>query len=160
MVDSSEFAEVHHHTHVCASDCVCLPPIDRIGTEYACRPAPEIKPDFVPVIGARYLTHHFMHPECVRPTQRFIYSQLPKRVSGELLASNDQFQLGWGVCFQEGWHWTSIYFIVVTLFVSGSLAFGIAWSVTKGDIQGGFAISSVWVSLGSILIGYIAVRSL
>ncbi|KAK3322666.1 hypothetical protein B0H66DRAFT_639058 [Apodospora peruviana] len=153
MVDSSEFADVHRHTHVCSSECVCLPPIDRIGTEYDCSPAPQTKPKYVPAIGTRYLTHLFFHPDCVRKTQRFIYNQLPKRACGQLAGSDDQVKFGWGVYFEEGWHWKSIYFIMVVLLASGSSVFGITWSVTKGDIQGGFAISSAWMTLGSVVDG-------
>ncbi|KAM7218610.1 hypothetical protein V8F06_005929, partial [Rhypophila decipiens] len=160
MVDASSFAEVHQHTQFCdTTDCVCLPPVEKIGTEYACRPAPQTKPQYLPAIGPRYLTHHFNHPECVRPTQRFIYNQLPKRACGQLSASNDQIEFGWGVYFEEGWHWKSIYLVIVLLLASGSLVFGVTWSLTKGDVQGGFAISSVWMTIGSLLLGYIAVRS-
>lgn len=53
----------------------------------------------------------------------------------------------------------AIYLIIVLLLVSGSLVFGVTWSVTKGDVQGGFAISSLWMTIGSLLLGYIAVRS-
>lgn len=73
--------------------------------------------------------------------------------------SYDQFEFGWGVYFEEGWHWKSIYFVVVVLLASGSCVFGITWSITRGDIQGGFAVSSVWVTLGGLLLGYAAVRS-
>ncbi|KAI1642382.1 uncharacterized protein F4817DRAFT_353065 [Daldinia loculata] len=159
MVDSSEFAEVHRHAHVCTSDCVCLPPVDKIGTEYNCRPAPEVKPKYVPPIGPRYLSHHFSHPDCIRPTQKFIYNQLPKRTCGQLQAPEDRVEFGWGVYFEEGWHWRSIYFVIVVLIASGSGVFGVTWSITKGDIQGGFAVSSLWVTLGSLFLGYIAVRS-
>jgi hypothetical protein len=158
MVDSSDFANVHRHTHVCSLECVCLPPIDRIGTEYACRPAPEAKPRYVPAIGTRYLTHHFLHPDCVPATQSFIYNQLPKRACGKLLAPADEVEFGWGVYFEEGWHWKSIYFIVIILLASGSCVFGITWSVTRGDIQGGFAVSSVWMTLGGLLLGYAAIQ--
>ncbi|KAI0122409.1 hypothetical protein F4814DRAFT_408647 [Daldinia grandis] len=159
MVDSSEFAEVHQHAHVCTLDCVCVPPVDRIGTEYNCRPAPEVKPKYVPPIGPRYLSHHFGHPDCIRPTQKFIYNQLPKRTCGQLQAPEDRVEFGWGVHFEEGWHWRSIYFVIVVLIASGSGVFGVTWSITKGDIQGGFAISSLWVTLGTLFLGYIAVRS-
>ena len=42
-------------------------------------PRPEAKPRYVPAIGPLYLTYYFLHPDCFRPTQRFIYNQLPKR---------------------------------------------------------------------------------
>jgi hypothetical protein len=51
-----------------------------------------------------------------------------------------------------------IYFLVVILTLF-SLVFGIVWSIMKGDIQGAFAISSFCVTLGSLLLGYIVVRT-
>ncbi|KAI8960322.1 hypothetical protein F5Y11DRAFT_349574 [Daldinia sp. FL1419] len=158
-VDSSEFAEVHRHAHVCTSNCVCIPPITRVRTEYNCRPAPEVKPEYSPPIGPQYLSHHFGHPDCVRPTQKFIYNQLPKRKCGQLQAPEDKVEFGWGIYFEEGWHWRTIYFLIVVLIASGSGVFGVTWSITKGDVQGGFAISGVWVTMGSLLLGYVAVRS-
>jgi len=81
-------------------------------------------------------------------------------VCGELVASGSQEELGWGLHFQEGWHWrTILYFIVVVLISVSSLVFGIVWSVTKADIQGAFAISGFWLTLGSVLLGYLAVKS-
>jgi hypothetical protein len=49
----------------------------------------------------------------------------------------------------------TVNFVVVVLVASSSLIFGIVWSVTKGDIQSAFAISSFWLTLGSLLLGYI-----
>lgn len=76
------------------------------------------------------------------------------------MASSEQEELGWGIHFEDGWHLRTVYFIVVVSMASLSLVFGITWSVTKGDIQGAFAISGFWVSLCSLLMGYIAVKSL
>jgi len=141
------------------SECVCLPPVERIGHEYSCRPAPEQKPSHTPVFGENYLMHYFRNPQCLDATQTKIYNQLHKRACGRLRTSPDELALGWGVYFQEGWHWKSIYFIVVVLMVTASLVFGVAWSVLKGDLSGAFAVASAWVTLGSLFLGYIGIRS-
>ncbi len=60
-------------------------------------------------------------------------------------------ELGWGIHLEEGWHWRTIYFVLVVFLSSFSLIFGVIWSVTKGDISGAFAISSFWLNLGSLL---------
>jgi hypothetical protein len=133
--------------------------VDRLDREYRCRPAPEIKPKFEPAIGTQRLTHYFLNPECVEVTQKTILAQLPKRV-GHLSASSDQEEIGWGIHFQESWHWRTINFVVGILVASFSLIFGIVWSISKGDIQDAFAISSFWLTLGSLLLGYIAVKSI
>jgi len=109
----------------------------------------------------RVSSYHFSHPECIAAFQRTIRDQLPKRlgVCGELVASWSQEELDWGLHFQEGWHWRTIYFIVVVLISVSSLVFGIVWSVTKADIQGAFTISGFWLTMGSVLLGYLAVKS-
>lgn len=53
----------------------------------------------------------------------------------------------------------TIYLISVILLVFSSLVFGITWAVTKGDIQGAFAISCFLISLGGILVGNLAIKS-
>lgn len=156
-LDFSNFTEVHKHVSICDPACVCLPPVDRLDREYYCRPAPEIKPKYEPVIGSQRLTHYFLSPQCVDATQKTILAQLPKKV-GYLRALNDQEEIGWGIHFQEGWHWRTVYFLVVVVALV-SLVFGIVWSVTKKDIQGAFAISSFCLTLGSLVLGYIVVKS-
>ena len=158
-MDLSNFTEVHQHSNICQGlTCICLPPKDRIGVEYKCHPEPGQSLGYAPAIGANRLTHYFLHPECIKPTQRSILAQLPKRVCGALAASNDQDVIGWGLHFKEGWHWRTIYCLVIIIALSG-LIFGITWSVLKSDIQSGFAISSYWITVGSLLLGALALGS-
>ncbi|KAI0388499.1 hypothetical protein F5Y17DRAFT_202125 [Xylariaceae sp. FL0594] len=160
-LDFSCFVRVHPHITTCQpTDCVCLPPLDHVnGDEYRCRPAPAKRPKHVPVFGDNYLIHYFKHPQCLSEVQTTIFDQLPKRACGHLAASHDESVLGWGVYFEEGWHWRSIYFIVVVLIVTASLVFGVSWSILRADIQGAFAIAGYLMTLGSLLLGYMAVRS-
>ena len=132
--------------------------MDRLDTEYLCRPAPEIKPKYRPAIGTRRLTHYFEDPQTIDVTQKTVFAQLPKRL-GHLSASSDQEQIGWGIHFQEDWHWRTINFLVFVLVASFSLVFAIVWSIAKGSIQDAFAISSFWLTLGSLFLGYMAVKS-
>jgi len=160
-VDTGGMAQVRHHIPYCGPDCACLPPPNQVtGGIYSCDPAPVIKPEHVPVILPQQFTHHYQHPERLPSNQKVYLNQLPKRACGQLSYLEDQFVEGWGVCFQEGWHWTSIYFVIVVLLVIGSLVFGITWSATTGDIQSGFSVASYWMTLSTVLLGYIAVRSL
>jgi hypothetical protein len=161
-VDFSSFVQVHLHARSClpTSDCVCLPELARVtNDEYRCRPSPEAKPRQIPIFGDNYLIHYFKHPECLSEQQATIFNQLPKRACGQLAASHEESTLGWGVYFEEGWHWRSIYFTIVVLIVTASLVFAVCWSVLERDIQGAFAITSSWMTLGSLLLGYMAVRS-
>ncbi|KAF4460754.1 kinesin light chain [Fusarium albosuccineum] len=160
-VDNSQFAEVHNHRQVCGPDCVCIPPPERVESEeYKCSPAPTVKPSQFPVIGTNRLTHYFLKPHAFHQPQRIILNQLPKLAQGPLGTSEDTMQLGWGIHIQEGWHWRTIYFVLVFVFIIGSLVFGITWSVVKGDIQSAFAVTATWMAIGPLLLGYIAVRDL
>ncbi|KAM6506766.1 hypothetical protein FALCPG4_018595 [Fusarium falciforme] len=162
-VDANCFASVHSHDYACTSQCVCLPPVELVDeneNEYRCKPAPRVQPDYFPAIGSRELTHYFLKPHTFDVPQRTLFNQIPKRACGQLRASQDEAQLGWGLHFQEGWHWRTIYFVVVVLLVTGSLVFGVTWSVLKRDIQGAFAIAGTWLALGPLLLGYIAVRDI
>ncbi|KAK3337572.1 hypothetical protein B0T19DRAFT_78731 [Cercophora scortea] len=157
-VDQSSFAQVHAHTTVCSKECVCLPLKSMIGTEYQCSPSPETDPDYVPVFGENYLIHFFRSPSCLTDSQKTIYNQLPKRMTSPLAAGAEETKLGWGVHFQEGWHWRTIYVVVLFFIFTASLVFGIAWSVLKMDIQGAFGVSGFWLTVGSLLLGFIAVK--
>jgi len=127
--------------------------------EYKCSPAPTDPPRQIPPIAQNRLTHYFLHPELIKDKQKSLYAQIPKIVNRELRASPENEILGWGIHFEEGWHWKTIYLIVMVFLVVSSVVFGIAWSATRSDIQGGFAISSVWINLAAILLGYLAVKS-
>lgn len=160
LIDSSNLADVHWHLDICRAGCVCLPPLPLVlQKKYACRPAPEVPQKHEPAIGPNRLKHCFLNPECLNLNQRSIYNQLPKRVGKLLSVSHLEEELGWGVHFEEGWHHMTIYLIAVILLVFSSLVFGITWAVTKGDIQGPFAISCFLTSLGGILVGYLAIKS-
>ncbi|KAH6883913.1 hypothetical protein B0T10DRAFT_494029 [Thelonectria olida] len=160
-VDANCFASVHSHGYACTSQCVCLPPVEMVDeNEYRCAPAPRVQPDYFPAIGSRELTHYFLKPHTFDIPQRILYNQIPKRACGQLRASQDEAQLGWGLHLQEGWHWRTIYFVVVVLLVTGSFVFGVTWSLLKRDIQGAFAIAGTWLALGPLLLGYIAVRDI
>ena len=150
--------EPHKHDHICASFCNCLPPKDIVGTEYLCKPAPHEGPHYIPAIGRNRLTHYFFCPRKLDPTQKTILAQIPKRMNSCIAASSEQDAIGWGLHFEEGWHWATIYTLGVLVAVIG-LIFGVLWSVMKGSIQDGFAISSFCITFGSLCLGYIALRS-
>lgn len=128
--------------------------------EYRCNPAPEINPGYFPPIGTGALTHYFRKPHTFKTTQKPIFNQVPKRAQGVLSIGPDECQLGWGIHIAEGWRWRWIYFVIAVPLLIGGFIFGIAWSVTKGDIQSAFAIAASWMALAPILLGYIAVRDL
>ncbi|KAH7239676.1 hypothetical protein B0J15DRAFT_553636 [Fusarium solani] len=158
-VDANYFAGVHDHSVACSSQCICLPPVERVeSNEYRCAPAPKVELGYFPALGPRELLHYFKKPHDFEIPQRSYLNQIPKRACGQLRAAQDQAELGWGLHFEEGWHWKTIYFIMVALVAVPAMVFGIVWSIVKEDIQSAFAISGVWISLGPLMLGYMAIR--
>lgn len=156
-VDASRYAIVQTHAQACGAICFCLPGPERVGLEYRCTPVPA---DLAPPLGEEnYLMHYFLRPECAVQSQDWVYQQVPKRMRGQLFVTPYRPEFAWGVCFQEGWHWKTIYFLLVVVVVSGSLVFSIVWTQTRADIQGAFAVSSYWVAVGCLMVGGIGVRS-
>ena len=143
----------------CSSQCICLPPVERVeSNEYRCAPAPKVELGYFPALGPRELLHYFKKPHDFEIPQRSYLNQIPKRACGQLRAAQDQAELGWGLHFEEGWHWKTIYFIMVALVAVPAMVFGIVWSIVKEDIQSAFAISGAWIALGPLMLGYIAIR--
>jgi hypothetical protein len=110
----------------------------------------------VPVLSSKMLKGDFLDPYGIETGQRTTFNQFPKRLGhyGHLKASRDQVKIGWGIHFEEDWHWPTIYFLFIFL-VSFSFVFGIAWSILKDDIQGGFAVGGFALTLGSVLLGFL-----
>lgn len=111
----------------------------------------------MPAIGENRLTHYFKNPQCVNDKQTSIFSQLPKRVQGNLRAWPSQDVTGWGLYVQEGWQFQKLYLIIVILAVSSGTVFGVVWSIVKADIQSAFAISGYWVTICCLVLGYLGV---
>ncbi|KAJ8131087.1 hypothetical protein O1611_g2540 [Lasiodiplodia mahajangana] len=143
-LDFSCFVQVYAHATSCQHpDCFCLPELDRVRQrEYHCQPAPEDTSNLDPILGDNYLLHYLKNPQCIDDKQTSIFNQLPKRAAGRLAASHSKRELGWGVYFEEGWHMPSVYSVFFGFFGIASLAFGVAWSVWKADIQSAFTIAS------------------
>lgn len=154
----TKHTDTHAHRNSCESECVCLPPIDKVGSEYKCEPAPK-EPGTRPAIGHNRLTHYLLHPEAIDAKQSSMLYQIPKRMGGPLKPPPDKEMIGWGLHLQEGWHWNTIW-ILLAMVAFPSLLFGIVWSVAQKDIQGGFTISGYMISLGSLGVGYLGVRDM
>jgi hypothetical protein len=139
--------------------CLCIPPKERVGPdrEYECSPAPTVQlhPRVVPVLGPRMLTSDFIDPRSINRAQKTTLNQLPKRICGVLKATHVAQERGWGLHIEEDWHWPTLYccFFVMCSF---SLLFGIIWSVKKDDMQGAFAVSAWVLTLGAMLITFMA----
>lgn len=159
-MDIAHFAEVRLHKTCLGTSCTCLPPIERVvdDDEYQCSPAPERPLGYAPPHSSKLLTHYFQNPQCVPDSKRDIFLQLPKRV-GPLPLSGDRRVPGWGIHFEEDWHQPTLFLLIWVFFVVGGLAFGIAWSVSKGDVSSAFAVTASWMAIAPILFGFVMARS-
>ena len=159
-MDNNSFATIYSHDRECGTACVCIPTTDEIeSNRYQCGPAPKVQPSVLPVISPRQLTHYFLKPHTLTEPQRIIFNQLPKRACGQLTLSPDEPQYGWGLHLKEGWNWDLICFIIFVLLIVGGVVIGFVWAATQHDIPSAVAIATFWITLGSILLGYIAARN-
>lgn len=104
--------------------------------------------------------HYFQKPHDLQISQRSCLNQIPKRVCGQLRASQDQAELGWGLHFEEGWHWVTIRLVIIVLIIVPAIVFGVVWSVMKKDIQSAFAISGVLIAIGALLLSYVGSKDI
>lgn len=171
-VNYSNATNVYRHENVCGITtdehldralgfyCLCIPPEEKVGDdkEYLCAPAPKSrKRRLVPVLGPTMLKGDFLNPHLIAAGQRTTLHQLPKRrLQQELKATPDYLATGWGLHIEEDWHWPTIYCCLVAI-ICFSIIFGIVWSIKKKDIQGAFAVSAFTLTLGAMLLGYMAI---
>ena len=52
-----------------------------------------------------------------------------------------------------------IMIVNLTLFVGGSLVFGLVYAVLQKDVQTAFTVATYWFTASSILFGYLVARS-
>ncbi|KAI0889298.1 uncharacterized protein GGS22DRAFT_69662 [Annulohypoxylon maeteangense] len=158
----NKLAELHERDLICSGqDCVCFPPKEKAGTtnqEYRCSPVPENSPDRHPVISRKELTHYFKENHTFTSGNKRIYTQVPKKTELLKRDNNDEMSNAWGIYFEEGWHWRTIY-LLVFLTLLGSLTFGIVWAVVQGSIGDAFTAASFGTSVGGAFIALLAWRS-
>jgi hypothetical protein len=101
---------------------------------------------------------YFDHPTIVNPSQTWLLELLPKRICGPLAGGPKEPAQGWGISFEEGWDWAKIELILFLLFFLGSFVFAMFWTVFKNDVRGAFGVAGWWISVATLLFGYIATR--
>ncbi|RMZ68486.1 transcription factor c2h2 [Pyrenophora seminiperda CCB06] len=93
--------------------------------------------DLLPPVGSTYLVHLFKHPNDY-DGEMVTYLRSPKR------RQRLEFGMGWGVHLVEGFLAQRVWAATMGVFVLGSAAFAILWTVKKGDVQGAFGVAQ-WV---------------
>ncbi|KAK2012017.1 hypothetical protein LZ32DRAFT_605897 [Colletotrichum eremochloae] len=65
---------------------------------------------------------------------------------------------GWGIYFEEGWHFKTIWVITLVLLLI-SFMFSVTWWFVMSDIQGAFGVGSYCVTVAALFLGFLAQRS-
>jgi hypothetical protein len=113
----------------------------------------------MPPFEKNYLMHYFLNPDHLSSAQAWTFTQVPKRMHTGLQPGTDAFVPGWGIYFEDGWHFKTIYLLVSLATFISSLIFGVCWSVFKLDVQAAFGITSYWVTVVAMSMGFLALRS-
>ncbi|KAL8925522.1 MAG: hypothetical protein Q9208_003413 [Pyrenodesmia sp. 3 TL-2023] len=109
--------------------------------------------DLIPPIGENLMTHLFHHPHEANE-KAITFTRSPKKRKQRLaVCAQMGTSLGWGIHLVEGWAWTKIWLLSLTLFLLSSLVFAISWSILKHDLQGAFGVAAYFVALVALGIG-------
>nr|OQO31028.1 hypothetical protein B0A51_03734 [Rachicladosporium sp. CCFEE 5018] len=108
--------------------------------------------EFVPPIGKNQLRHLYDHPEDA-DDQPVCFTRVPRKLHERLVAAPIVGSSeGWGICFIEGISWPKVCGLGLVGVVL-STAFGVLWTVLKGDIQGGFGVASFMLGVLALSVG-------
>lgn len=102
--------------------------------------------------------HCFSSPDCVEPSQTWVFSQFPKRTCGRMVGRADSAIEGWGVHFQEGWDWSAIWNILIAFFILPSAMFVALWSAFRHDLQSASGVAGYWIGVGTVFLCYVAAK--
>lgn len=97
--------------------------------------------DTIPPIGPNLLMHYFEHPDHADVVP-VLFKRIPKRKPRKLVPCPImKSSVGWGLQLAEGTDMLTLFGYGCGAFVV-ALIVAITWSVTKNDVQGGFAIAT------------------
>jgi hypothetical protein len=119
-----------------------IPPEEKLHppAEYTYLPG-ESAPSTIPPVGSSILMHFYHNPACADTESAHILRLFPQKLNKPLKRGYEGASTGWGLHFQEGWHWNEFCVVGLILLVVASIVFGIAWSILDHDVQGAFGIS-------------------
>ena len=109
--------------------------------------------DLIPPVGENLMAHLFYHPEHANE-QAITCLRAPKKRKERLtVCPQHGTSVGWGIHLVEGWVVQRIWLLCLGLFITGSLAFGVCWTILKHDIQGAFAVAAWIIALVGLIAG-------
>ncbi|KDN68039.1 hypothetical protein CSUB01_08283 [Colletotrichum sublineola] len=151
-------SKVRKHYAACSSNdatspCPCWP--ERTNDEYRYIIN---KPQEPFDMEKNYILHCFQHPECLVPLQTSVICHVPMKKDTQLTGMADKPNPGWGIYFEEGWHFKTIWVITLVLLLI-SFVFSVTWWFVMSDIQGAFGVGSYCVTVAALFLGFLAQRS-
>ena len=99
------------------------------------------------------MAHLFHHPEDANELAITCLRSPKKRRNMLTVCSKQGTSLGWGIHIVEGWVVSRVWFLMLMLFITGSLVFGICWAILEHDLQGAFGVAAYIISLMALLVG-------
>ena len=113
-----------------------IPP-ESFSGEYTYSPMPA---EYTPPIGKNLMKHWYDYPEEASAMQD-CFGKVPKKLTAKVTACPTKgSSSGWGLCFTEGLSLMKVS-CCCFLCLAISATFGIAWSVVRSDVQGGFGVA-------------------
>ena len=109
--------------------------------------------DLLPPVGEHLMAHLFHHPEDANELA-ITCLRTPKKLKDRLtICPRQGTRLGWGIHLVERWVISRVWFLMLVLFMTGSLVFGICWAILRHDLQGAFGVSAYIISFLGLLVG-------
>ncbi|KAJ5082879.1 hypothetical protein N7532_011922 [Penicillium argentinense] len=112
-----------------------------------------VPPGLSPPVGSKHMMDLFNDPDRYVPGAIRVIQQIPKKMNASLVNSSSEQIEEWGICFQEGWNRSRIWWLLAGVFGVGSLLFGVVWGVLEKDVQGAFGVAGWWMMAATILVG-------
>ncbi|KAK2045708.1 hypothetical protein LZ31DRAFT_575023 [Colletotrichum somersetense] len=159
QVDFSRLVtKLHKHYDACSrndatSSCPCWPDPTNSRYHYIID-----KPREPFDMEKNYILHCFQHPECLDPLQTSVICHVPMKKDTQLMRKVDKPNPGWGIYFEEGWHFKTIWVVTLVLLLI-SFVFSITWWFVMSDIQGAFGVGSYCITVAALFLGFLAQRS-
>lgn len=162
-MDFSRFIQsLQRHSNDCPTDrvfcCHCWPDLSAV-REYRYIPQPPTEPF---LMEKNYLLHLFRSPDCLDAEQTSILCYMPLKRNTQLIGEASKPVTGWGVYFEEDWHWKTICVVVTVLMIIVSIALGLIWWLGKSDFSGGWGVASFCVTSATLVVtvlGFMAHKS-
>ena len=139
--------EMHLHNNVDFRNFPDMPPEAR-KEEYDYK-----RCDKLPPISEDMMAHLSHNPDEANEYGITCLRASKMRMEKLTVSSQEVISTGWGLHFVESWAMIQIWILILCIFGTGSLIFGICWAVLKHDVEGAFEVAAWMTTLIGIACG-------